>query len=130
MATKDIVIDVWANRGAYVGEQYLHTDKHGRLRMSACLVDALSCKDRAVSYYVGYVKDRKSIALGNPELITSTDANPAKFDKTRHYANAAGFYRKHGLPKQYAKYVFDGKHNGWLLFKLDEFSATDRRGTE
>jgi hypothetical protein len=125
-----LVIDVWANTGAHSGEAFLTSDKFGRVRMSAGLVAMLSCKDSAIKLFVGYDAANKRIALGKPDVVKPSDAKPVSFDRGRHYANINAFMKKHQLPLEAIKYVFDGKADGWLLFKREGHTAPDGRGTE
>lgn len=125
-----IEIDVWANRNGRNGEAFISTDKFGRVRLSAAVVEMLSAKDAAIKLYVGYDKANKRIALGKPDVVRPTDSNPVTFDAGRHYGFARGFFVKHGIPLDLGKYVYDGKYEGWLLFKRDDYVAPDGRGTE
>ncbi|MEW9697972.1 hypothetical protein [Paenibacillus sp. SI8] len=125
-----IVIDVWANAGAHGGAAFLTSDKFGRVRMSAGLVELLSCKDAAIKLYVGFDAANKRIALGKPDVVKPSDANPVSFDKGRHYANISAFMKKHRLPFDAVKYYYDGKVDGWLVFKREDYTAPDGRGTE
>jgi hypothetical protein len=128
--TNKLEIDVWSNSGGRTGDPYIATDKFGRFRMSSGLVELLSVDGQAIKLYVGYDKANKRIALGKPDVVKPTDANPVNFDAGRHYGNARGFFEKHQLPRDFAKYVYDGKYEGWLMFKLDEYTAPDGRGNE
>jgi hypothetical protein len=125
-----IVIDVWANSGAHGGAAFLTSDKFGRVRMSAGLVEMLSCKDSAIKLYVGYDAANKRIAIGKPDVVRPSDANPVSFDRGRHYANIKVFMNKHQLPFEPVKYVYDGKADGWLMFKREGYAAPDGRGTQ
>ncbi|NOU98465.1 hypothetical protein [Paenibacillus planticolens] len=130
MSTNKIVIDVWANSGAHGGSAYLTSDKFGRVRMSAGLVEMLSCKGAPIKLYVGYDAANKRIALGKPDVVKPSDANPVSFDRGRHYGMIRTFMKKHVLPFEAIKYVYDGKYDGWLLFKREDYAAPDGRGTE
>ncbi|UKS30182.1 hypothetical protein LOZ80_15070 [Paenibacillus sp. HWE-109] len=129
MPSPKIVIDVWANAGGRNGEAFLTSDKFGRVRMSAGLVAMLSCKDSAIKLFVGFDAANKRIALGKPDVVKPSDANTVTFDKGRHYANIRAFMTKHQLPLEAIKYVFDGKVDGWLVFKREGHAAPDGRGT-
>jgi hypothetical protein len=123
-----VEIEVWANDGARSGEPYVSTDVHGRLRLSAGLIDMLSCRDMPIKLYIGYDKANKRIALGKEDVIKAPDANPVLFDRTRHYGWARRFYDKFGIPAETARYYFDGKYQGWLMFKREGYDAPDGRG--
>lgn len=122
-----VEIEVYANSGARAGEKFLVTDAFGRLRMSSGLVQMLSLDGRAGKFYLGYDKGNKRIALGPVDVVQPTDANPVTFDKGRHYATARGFFTKHGLPLERIRYVYDGKHNGWIMFRREDHEADDQR---
>lgn len=122
-----VEIEVYANSGARAGEKFLVSDAFGRLRMSSGLVQMLSLEERAGKFYLGYDKGNKRIALGPLDTVRPTDANPVTFDKGRHYATARGFFAKHGLPLERIRYVFDGKHNGWIMFRREDHEADDQR---
>lgn len=123
-----IVIEVY--KGARVNTPYVATDKHGRLRLSAGLVDMLSARGMPVKLYVGFDKANKRIALGKPDVVRPTDANPLTFDANKYYAYAGGFYQQHGIPFGPARYVYDGKYEGWLMFRREDYEAPDRRASK
>jgi hypothetical protein len=122
-----IVIDVWS--GGRTDDPFIVTDRFGRFRLSAGLVKLLSAKNAEVRLYVGYDKANKRIALGKADLVNPTDSKPVLFDSKRHYGNVRGFMRKHGIPEEAIRYVYDGKYEGWLMFKREDFAATDGRGS-
>jgi hypothetical protein len=121
-------LDVWANRNAHGGEAFLVTDRFRRLRMSSGLIAMLNCRNIPYKAYLAYDKANKRIALGNPDIVTPTDAKTVTFDAGRHYANARGFFDKHGIPTEKVRYVYDGKWNGWLMFRCEDWDAEDGRG--
>ena len=125
-----VEIEVFANKGARAGAVYLGADSLGRLRMSSGLVSMLSLEDRAAKFYLGYDKGNRRIALGPVDVVQPTDSNPVTFDKTRHYASVRGFFNKYGISLSNGRYYFDGKFNGWLMFReiSDEESGEDGRG--
>lgn len=124
-----VEIEVFANSGARAGEKFLAADSFGRLRMSSGLVAELSLEDRAGKFYLGYDKGNKRIALGPVGVVTPTDANPVTFDKSRHYASVRAYFNRYGIAMERVRYVFDGKHDGWLMFRREGFEAGDRRAT-
>lgn len=126
--TSKIVIDVFANKDAYGGEAFLVTDRFYRLRMSSGLVRMLACQDSAIKLYLGFDAANRRIALGKPDVVRPTDANPVSFDARRHYAYARQFFAKHAIPTERVRYIYDGRHEGWLMFREEAFDATDRRG--
>ncbi|AXF40945.1 hypothetical protein SCOTTIE_82 [Paenibacillus phage Scottie] len=123
-----IEIEVWANDSAYVGEPYVSTDLHGRLRLSSGLVEKLSCRDMPIKLYIGYDKANRRIALGKWEIIKAPSANPVQFDRNRHYAYVKRYYDKFGIPVENARYYYDGDYQGWMLFKRKDYDAPDGRG--
>lgn len=122
-----VEIDVWA--GGRTDEPFIVSDKFGRLRMSSGLIEMLSCKGASISLYVGYDSANKRIALGKPDIVRPTDSKAVNFDAARHYGNVRGFMLKHRLPLDKVRYVYDGKSEGWLLFKREDYRAPDGRGT-
>lgn len=98
--------------------------------MSAGLVADLALEDRAGKFYLGYDKGNRRIALGPVETVSPTDAKPVTFDKNRHYASIRGYFNKYGIKLEKVRYMYDGKHNGWLMFKREGFEADDQRATE
>lgn len=125
-----VEIEVFANSGARAGEKFLAADAFGRLRMSSGLVAELSLEDRAGKFYLGYDKGNKRIALGPVDTVRPTDANPITFDKSRHYATVRSYFSKYNIALEKTRYMFDGTHNGWLMFKREGFEADDKRATE
>lgn len=123
--SKKIEIDVFS--GGRVTDPYIATDKYGRLRLSAGLVDMLSTRGMAIKLYVGFDKANKRIALGKPDVVKPTDARPLTFDAAKNYAYAGAFYHKHAIPLGYARYIYDGKYEGWLMFKREDYVAPDPR---
>lgn len=122
-----VEIEVYANSGARAGEMFLVTDAFGRLRMSSGLVRLLYLEDRAGKFYLGYDKGNRRVALGPIDTVQPTGANPVTFDKTRHYATARGFFNKHMIPLEKTRYIYDDKHNGWLMFRSEFHEADDKR---
>jgi hypothetical protein len=125
-----VVIDVWSGGGTRGNEPYVATDRHGRLRLSSATVSMLSARGVGIKLYVGYDKANRRIALGKPDVVKPTDAQPLSFDKSRHYANISAFMKRHQLPFESVKYVYDGKYEGWLMFKQAGYTAPDGRGSE
>ncbi|WP_147273829.1 hypothetical protein [Fontibacillus phaseoli] len=95
----------------------LVTDSFGRLRMSSLLVSLLHLKDESASFYLGYDKERRSIALGPVGDVFPKNARPVTFDAKRHYASARSFFTAFGLPFECAKFAYKGTDNGWLMFE-------------
>lgn len=122
-----VEIEVYANSGARAGEKFLASDAFGRLRMSSGLVAELSLEGRAGKFYLGYDKGNRRIALGPIDVVQPTDANPVSFDKGRHYASVRRFFDKHGIPFEKTRFMYDGKWNGWYMFKREDFAADDKR---
>jgi hypothetical protein len=123
-----VELDVWANREARGGEAFLVTDRFRRLRMSSGLIALLNCKGVAYKAYLAFDAANQRIALGNPDVVQPTDAKPVTFDAQRHYANARGYFDKHGLPTEPVRYVYDGVWNGWKMFRRESYIAPDGRG--
>lgn len=120
-------LDVWS--GGRSDEAAIITDKYGRFRMSSGLIKMLSAAGVELRLFVAFDKANKRIALGKPGVVNPTDSKPVNFDKQRHYTNVAAFMKKHGLPLERVKYVFDGRIDGWMLFKREGYAAPDGRGT-
>jgi hypothetical protein len=89
----------------------------------------LSAKGTLTKLYIGYDAANHRIALGKPDVVKPTDSKPVNFDKARGVTTAAAFYKKHQIPYEAARYVFDGTYEGWLMFKAESFAATDGRGS-
>ncbi|MGF9711646.1 hypothetical protein [Paenibacillus naphthalenovorans] len=123
-----IELDVWS--GGRREEPYLTSDKFGRFRMSAGLVEMVGAKDTAISVFIAYDKANKRVALGKPGVVKPTDSKPVTFDRGRHYGNVRGFMRKHQLPFESVQYVYDGKYDGWMMFRRADYVAPDGRGTD
>lgn len=124
------VLDVFSNKDARTGEPFIVTDPFRRLRMSAGLVRMLNANAAPVKMYLAYDAANQRIALGPVDTVQPTDAKPVTFDAGRHYANARKFYDKHQIPTEQTRYVYDGRFNGWLMFRRDSFEAADARGTD
>lgn len=123
-------IEVFANKGGRSGAMYIATDGLGRLRMSSALVADLSLEDRPAKFYIGYDKGNRRIALGPVGVVKPTDAQPVTFDKRRHYASVRGFFSKYNIRLDRARYMYDGRHNGWYMFRVESSAAEDGRGRE
>jgi hypothetical protein len=77
--------------------------------------------------YVGYDKVNKRIAIAKPNVVRLTGTIPYKFDGKRGYTMARNFLKGNGISYDTAaRYLFDGKENGWWTFKLDGYSAPDQ----
>ncbi|SMO92026.1 hypothetical protein SAMN06264849_11413 [Melghirimyces algeriensis] len=102
-------------------------DKNKRLYINKPLQMELGCVKIPVNLYVGYDKVNKRIGIAKPDVVRITDKSPIRFD-ARGYASARGFIDKHKLPhdKTY-HYIFDGREDGWLTFRLFGYTAPDTR---
>lgn len=102
-------------------------DRQGRLCISAGLRRELEVGSAGISLYVSYDKVNKRIGLAKPNVVRLTNTIPFKFDGQRGYAMARNFLKANAIPYDAAQqYVFEGKENGWLVFKLAGYSAPDQ----
>jgi hypothetical protein len=80
-----------------------------------------------ITLYVSYDKVNKRIGIAKPDVVRLTDTHPYIFDKNRGYAKARNFLKANAIPyDNAARYVFDGKENGWLTFRLSGYEAPDQ----
>lgn len=111
------------------GILFVTVDALGRLCLSSALQRELDCVKSPIELYVAYDKVNKRIGLAKPAVVRLTGTNPYKFDR-RSYANAQNFLKANQVAYEGGgqRYIFDGKENGWLTFKLAGYEAPDQPG--
>lgn len=107
-------------------EMFITVDAMSRLALSKGLRRELECAESAIELYVGYDPVNKRIALGKPNVVRLTDTRPFKFDAQRGYARGNNFLAHNQIPADGSRYYYEGKENGWLVFKLDGYDAPDQ----
>lgn len=114
----------WGRRST---RMIISIDKNKRLYLNLALQKELGCVKIPIHLYVGYDKVNKRIGIAKPDVVRLTDKEPLRFD-SRGYTSARGFIEKHQLPhdKTY-HYVFDGREDSWLSFRLFGYTAPDSR---
>ncbi|MCS1350371.1 hypothetical protein [Mechercharimyces sp. CAU 1602] len=106
-------------------DMFVTIDKQQRLSLNKLARVELSCVDIPISLYIGYDPVNHRIALAKPDVVRLTDTRPYKIDQ-RGYTTVRKLVQRYKLPmNQSRRYFFDGKENGALTFKLEDYDAPD-----
>lgn len=110
------------------GKLMVTVDRQGRLCLGATVRRELGLSmTQSTQLYVSYDKVNKRIGIAKPDVIRLVDVVPFSFDGPRGYSMARNFLKANGISYEWAsRYFYEGKENGWYVFKLSGYVAPDQ----